>query len=388
MGCLDSRSIMSNENANSNNLIDVQDDGNEYVDTDNFREEDYPLFQLNFFDKNIKNIKKVYEEITSSGNNTIIKTHKIFITIKYQEKRMTSVEIEIERVNGQVVKKHLKKLIYHGCYIDNIRILLEKYNSTFNIDSSRWYQSKDSTDIYVKAEKDKNNVSKSFQMYYEKDTPTLKINKKINYHGSDVSSEEECPNIQPTDVIKKYNELKSQYNDKKPEIYHNGKKSGNSGNSRGPGKSGRSNYSHHGGNDNNNNDSYSSYHNNDNESQHQELNRSGTMRNQNNQAIGKIDKDGVIRDECNREIGRFDRDGVVRDECNREIGRIDDDGVVRDECNNQRGKIESDGVVRDECNRELGRIDSDGVVRDANNNEIGRTDGVSTEQAAYMYFFK
>ena len=383
MGCLDSNSLTQKENNNSNYIEYNQDKRNDYIDTDNFRVEDFPLFQPYFYDKNIKNIKKVYEEYIKNNNNATVKIHKIFIIINYEQKNTISIEIEIEKSGDQVVYKHLKKLFYIGCYFDSIRTLIEKYNSIFYIDSSQWYESKQSTDIYIKAEKNNNNVVKAFRMFYEKDTSTLKIKKLMKYHGSNISSEEECSNVEPEGVVSKYNELKSTYNDNKPENF---KRGGNSG-----GAANNGNYSNHERrySNNNNNDSYaSSNHNNNNESDHQELNRSGTMRDQCNREIGKIDKYGVIRDECNREIGRFDDDGVVRDECNREVGRFDNDGVFRDECNREQGRVDNDGVVRDECNRELGRIDNDGVVRDANNNEIGRADGISNSQAAYMYFFK
>jgi len=377
MGCLGSNTVASTENTNPNhiNINFNSDDENNYIDTDDFRIGDFPLFQPNFYNKNIKNIKKVYEERTNEGNNTISKIHKIFIIVNYEVKRITSIEIEIEKSGNQILRKHLKKLIYHGCFLDNVKILLEKYNSIFGVDSSLWYQSNPSTDIYIKAEKN-NNIIKSFQMFYEKDTSTLKVNKKMKYHQSDTSSSEEFYNIKPEGVVSKYNELKAIYSDNSPEKYNEKKNSGKS--------VPKKNYSDNRGSGNN--DSYSSNHDN-NEPDHQDLNRSGTMRDRSGRAIGKIDRDGTIRDDCNREIGRFESDGIIRDECNREIGRIESDGVFRDECNRELGRIESDGIVRDECNRELGRIDDDGVVRDANNNEIGRADSISNEQAAYMYFF-
>ena len=369
MGCSDSNSTEIKENNNSNYLSK----NNDYFETDNFREEYFPHFQPNFYDKNIKNIKKVYEERINEGNNKIIKIHKIFIVINYQNKKTTSIEIEIEKSGDQIVRKHLKKLIHIGCSLDNIKLLLEKYNSIFHIDSSQWYQSKESTDIYIKAEKDTNNVIKFFQMFYEKDTSTLKFNKMIKYNISDVSSNEEILNIQPDGVVKKYNDLKLLYKDNKPEVFNDVKKSVSNKYSR------NENYSNYDYNNNDDNNVSYGYH---------RMNSSGILRNRDNREIGRIDSNGYIRDENNREVGRFEDDGVIRDENNREVGRFDDDGVFRDEYNREQGRVEDDGVVRDEYNREIGRIDSDGVVRDSCNNEIGRAEGVSNEEAAYMYFFK
>lgn len=70
---------------------------NKYIDTDDFREEDFPHFQYNFYNKSIKNIKKVYEERIKEGNNVIIKIHKIFVSINYAKHNTTNIRIEIEK---------------------------------------------------------------------------------------------------------------------------------------------------------------------------------------------------------------------------------------------------------------------------------------------------
>ena len=392
MGCLESNPQESNNYNNNNynnrnNVMSTQD----YIDTDKFNEGSFPHFKYNFFEKYIKNINKVYEERILEGNNNIDKIHKIYIIINYKENKTTSIEIEKENLNDVLLKKHLKKRIYNGCSLDNINLLLEKYNSIFKIDSTEWYQSKETTDIYIKAEKDTKNIIKYFQMFYEKDTQTLKVNKIVKYNIADASSKEEfqVTDNDPNMVVQKYNEFKLLYHDKEPEIlcknndnlfeginnsYH-----GNRGNNDNNGNN--HSYYSNGNNDNNNN-------NNNNESQNQGLISSGIMRNGNNRQIGSVDRDGVVRDSCNRQIGKFEDDGVVRNSCNRQIGKIEDDGVVRNSCNRQIGKIDDDGVVRDSCNRQIGKIDDDGVVRDSCNREIGRAEGISKEQAAFMYFFK
>jgi len=134
MGCLDSFSVRTN----NNNTIYINND----VDTDDFNEEDFPLFQPCYYDKNIKNIKKVYEERKNEGNNIIVKIHKILILINYEERNTTTIQIEIEKLNGQIVKKHLTQFLENGCSFDNIKSLLEIYNSLFHIDSNEWYNQK------------------------------------------------------------------------------------------------------------------------------------------------------------------------------------------------------------------------------------------------------
>ena len=166
MGCSNSKAVES--------LND------KYVDTDDFKEEHFPHFQPNFYDKEIKNIKKVYEERINEDNNIIVKIHKIFVTINYENKNTTNIRIEIEKKDGQIVKKHLTKITFdYVCSLDNLKTLLEVYNSKFNIHSNQWYQLKPSTDIYIKAEKINNDLIKIFEMFYEKNEKSLTFNKII-----------------------------------------------------------------------------------------------------------------------------------------------------------------------------------------------------------------
>ena len=221
MGCSDSSAVQSNNNNNNyhysytNNPIYI----NNNVDTDDFNEGDFPHFQPNYYDKNIKNIKKVYEKRINEGNNIKVKIHKILILINYVERNTTTIQIEIEKLDGRTIKKNLTQLFYNECSFDNVRPLLEKYNSAFKIDSRKWYKSKSSSDIYKKVEKINNNLYKIFEMFYEKDISRLILNKIIKYGNSENSSEAIYSNINPGEVVKKYNELKSIYYENNPEIF-------------------------------------------------------------------------------------------------------------------------------------------------------------------------
>jgi hypothetical protein len=371
---------------------------NKYVDTDDFKEEDFQHFQPNFYNINIKNIKKVYEERINEGNNIIVKIHKIFVTINYAKKNTTNIRIEIEKKDGQIIKKHLTKIIFdYECSFDNIKKLLEAYNLRFNIDSSDWHQLKQSTDIYIKVEKINNYLFKIFEVFYEKDISKLKINKIIKYGLYDNSYQTICPNINPGEVVKKYNELKSIFYDNTPEIFNYGE------NSRKPVRNEdvrrnenherysnhQSYYSNHDNNsyyDNHSNHENQSNHDN-NESQRQESNRSGIMRDENNHIIGRVDSDGYIRDENYHNIGRFDSDGIIRNDSNKEVARYDDNGVFRND-EGEIGNVNDNGLVRDDSGNVLGHISEDGDVKDEDGNLIGNAEGMSNEEAAYMYFFR
>ena len=399
MGC----SACLDSNALDSNYL------NKYIDTDDFREEDFPHFQYNFYNKSIKNIKKVYEERIKEGNNVIIKIHKIFVSINYAKHNTTNIRIEIEKKDGQIVKKHLTKTTFnYECTLEELKTLLEVYNMKFNIDSRQWYHLKPSTDIYIKAENIHNNLYKIFRMFYDKDISNLKMKKTIKIGNSNKYSESIYSNINPGDVVKKYNELKSIYYDNKPEIYYygeNSKKTARNENSKINENSRKNkNYSNHerysnhqSYSDNNNNYSYYDNHSNhsndenqsnhnNNESQKEESNRSGVMRDNSYNIIGRIDSNGNIRDNSFNQIGRFDSGGIIRDESYNEVARFDDNGVFRDE-DGEIGRVNDDGVVHDNSGNQLGHISDDGDVKDNEGNIIGHAEGMTDEEAAYMYFF-
>ena len=118
MGC--SNSFADQSNNNNTNYINNKNNYhysysytnnpiyiNNNADTDDFNEGDFPHFQPYYYDKNIKNIKKVYEERINEGNNIKVKIHKILILINYVERNTTAILIEIEKLDGRTIKKHL-----------------------------------------------------------------------------------------------------------------------------------------------------------------------------------------------------------------------------------------------------------------------------------------
>ena len=155
----------------SNNLPDTQENKKEVnehiiIDTDNFIEADYPIFNPDYYSKKYKNIKKVYTESTVENYAEIYKIHKIFITIDFQKK--ISTVIEIEKAIGNEIKQHLTKQEFKGSNINQMRSFIEKYNSTFNITSTDWLKTTSTTDIFIKSEKNDKNEIKTLSMFYEK----------------------------------------------------------------------------------------------------------------------------------------------------------------------------------------------------------------------------
>ena len=119
------------------------------IDTDDFIETDYPIFYPDFYSKKYKNIQKVYTEIATVNYEQVFKVYKIFITLNFLQNISNVVEIEKE-FNKGIVTKHLKKQEFKECTMEQMREFIEKYNSLFDIDSSSWFKSTPTTDIFIR----------------------------------------------------------------------------------------------------------------------------------------------------------------------------------------------------------------------------------------------
>jgi hypothetical protein len=364
MGCSDSNSVETNYK-NSNYA-------NDNVDTDDFFEGDYPFFQPNYYDKNIKNIKKYYVERINEGNKIRVKIHKILILMNYEEKNTTTIQIEIEKLDGRAINKHLTQLFYNECSFDNVRSLIEIYNSTFKIDSREWYKSKSSSDIYIRVEKINNYFFKIFEMFYEKDISRLILNKIIKYGNSELSSEAICSNSSPGDVVKRYNNLKLIFYDYKPEIFDYVEEPYESEELNNYNYSNNKNYSN---NSNNYNNNYGS-------SEGQSKKRRGNATfYQDGQQVGRVYDDGTIYKDC-RQVGKFYDDGTVYKDGHQDA-KIYNDGTIYQD-GHQALKVYSDGDVYKDGSK-VGHIYDDGdVYKDGT--KIGNASGMSKTEAAYLYF--
>ena len=182
MGCCICSSSLPNGQRKKNGI-----DDHIKIDSDDFIETDYPIFYPDFYSKKYKNIQKVYTEITKANNELVFKIHKIFITLNFKQNISTVVEIEKEFHKG--IKKHLIKQEFKECSMEQMRQFIEKYNSSFDIDSSNWFKSTPTTDIFIRSEKNEKNKIKTLSMFYEKKGLNLKYN-TTNFERVKIPNEE------------------------------------------------------------------------------------------------------------------------------------------------------------------------------------------------------
>ena len=101
------------------------------LDTADFKEENYPLFSSNFFEKFIKNIRKTIIEKNQDGS---FKVHKLCVTLDYNKKITKIVKIEKDS-SGQ---KHLiQKFLKGECSLEKVKEDLVKYNDEYHIETNQ-----------------------------------------------------------------------------------------------------------------------------------------------------------------------------------------------------------------------------------------------------------
>ena len=182
------------------------------LDTADFKEENYPLFSSNFFEKFIKNIRKTIIEKSQDGT---FKVHKLSVTLDYNKKVTRIVKIEKDS-SGQ---KHLIQKFYKGeCSLEKAKEDLEKYNDEYHIETNKLLKSPQTTDIYVISQKE-NGLYTTHLFSYDKKTAVLSIS---TFKGNDKgysSSSSSMTNLGPEQIVEKYNEYASQFVDYRAEVF-------------------------------------------------------------------------------------------------------------------------------------------------------------------------
>ena len=179
------------------------------LDTTDFNEDDYPMFQSDYFEKFIQNIRKIIIEKTEDG---ILKINKLYITMDHQKKKAKVVKIEKEE-NGDNKKQHLSQKIFNeDCNIEKFKAEIENSNEEFKIDTNQIFSNAKNTDIYIVSQKVNNYITR-FSYFYYKDNANVNI---FSFQGNNMSystSNKTKTNLGPEEVVDTYNEFASNYLD-------------------------------------------------------------------------------------------------------------------------------------------------------------------------------
>ena len=173
---------------------------NSDIDTTDFNEDKYPVFQSNFYEKYIQDIRKTSIEKTSEGAITL---NKIYITIDHNQKKTKIIKISIEEKNNEI-KKHLtQKILNEVCFLEKFKEDLT--GDGLEIKPNEIFSKTKTTDIYIMGYNFDGNISK-FTFYYDKNNASIKIN---NFKGNNMSystSNSSSTNLSPEKVVERYNE--------------------------------------------------------------------------------------------------------------------------------------------------------------------------------------
>ena len=179
------------------------------LESDNFEDSEYtPIFKDDLFDKNVQKITKIYSDLSDDDVDSQGKVHYIYVTLNYGENCIDIIEIEKSLTTEY--KKHLKVTkLENECSMERARSYLEKYNSDFEVDSSEWYEMNNTTNIYIKSEKEPSGSINMFEVIYDKSTSKLKFRRKKTETNFNFDCE---PFIAtPEVVVQNYNLLKSDF---------------------------------------------------------------------------------------------------------------------------------------------------------------------------------
>ena len=182
------------------------------LDTADFKEENYPLFPSDFFEKFIKSIRKTIIEKCQDGT---FKVYKLCVTLDYNKKVTKIVKIEKDS-SGQ---KHLiQKFLKGDCSLEKIKEDLVKYNDEYHIETNKLLKSPQTTDIYVISQKENGRYT-THLFSYNKETAFLSISTFEGNNSGYSTSSRSMTNLGPEQIVEKYNEYASNFLDYRKEVF-------------------------------------------------------------------------------------------------------------------------------------------------------------------------
>ena len=177
------------------------------LDTNDFNEDKYPIFQSNYFEKYIQNLRKI---TIMKGPDGVKKIEKLYITMDHNKKKAKVIKIEKEE-NGDNKKQHLnQKILNEDCTLQKFKADVEKGKDDFRIESKDIFSKSATTDIYIYAQNVDNYIIRIY-LFYFKDTAELKM---FQFQGNKFSystSNRSLTNLGPEEIVEKFNEFTSSF---------------------------------------------------------------------------------------------------------------------------------------------------------------------------------
>ena len=148
-------------------LKKLKNDKDKDLNTNDFYDDDCPLFQIFWYKNIFQNFRLITAELKEDGTILI---NKLFITIDLFQNKTKYAKIEIKAFEGDT-KRHLTQKIYkYKCTLKKFQKEIEAYNENFKIlPENDIFSKPPSKDVYIVAQNNKGNI-KRYVYIYDKET--------------------------------------------------------------------------------------------------------------------------------------------------------------------------------------------------------------------------
>lgn len=186
-----------------NNNQTIRNSGD--IDTTNFNENDYPIFESNWIDTNLQNIRIV----TLGVVNKIIINEKLFITINLNSKTAKVVKIYKEEFGKSKKKRLIQKTHYNVNSLKDIIGDIEEYTQDYGFMQYDMIGEHDGKDVYLAVQNINDHIKYKF-IYYDKNNSYATFDEKEGEKGQGGSGGCSSVDQEPEEVVKTFNEYISE----------------------------------------------------------------------------------------------------------------------------------------------------------------------------------
>lgn len=172
------------------------------IDTTNFNENDYPIFESNWTDTNLQNIRFV----TLGVVNKVILYEKLFITINLNQRTAKVVKIYKEELGKNKKKRLVQKIHRDVNSLEDLIDDIEEYTKDYDFMHYDMTGEHNGKDAYLAAQNINDHIKYKF-IYYDKGNTYATYSESEGEKGGDHSGGSSSVESEPEKVVKDFNQL-------------------------------------------------------------------------------------------------------------------------------------------------------------------------------------
>ena len=175
------------------------------IDTTNFNENDYPIFESNWTDTNLQNIRFV----TLGVVNKVILYEKLFITINLNQRTAKVVKIYKEELGKNKKKRLVQKIHRDVNSLEDLIDDIEEYTKDYDFMHYDMTGEHKGKDAYLAAQNINDHIKYKF-IYYDKKNNYATFDELEGEKGKGGSGGNSSVDEEPEEVVKTFNKLISE----------------------------------------------------------------------------------------------------------------------------------------------------------------------------------